>query len=140
MKAETIKVKMPIITEEELRYIDNNFEEIVDKAENVIIAKKEQITWQRLLSKQKKIIKDLKERNDKLSSQYRDRDFRCIILEQRNERAIEYLTSYESIETIQQFDHSKNNEGLDYATIDEMTRRYLEVHDKLLHILQGGGK
>ena len=86
MKAETIKVKMPIITEEELQYIDDNFEEIVDKAERVMVAKKEQITWQRLLSKQKKIIKDLKERNDKLESQYRNRDFRCIILEQRNER------------------------------------------------------
>ena len=140
MKAETIKVKMPIITEEELRYIDDNFEKIVDKAERVMVAKKEQITWQRLLSKQKKIIKDLKERNDKLSSQYRDRDFRCIYLEKRIDRAIEYLTSYEAIEKIQQCDHSKNNEDLDYTTIHEMTRRYLEVHDKLLHILEGGGK
>ena len=47
----------------------------------------------------------------------------------------EYITSYESIETIQQFDHSKNNKDLDYSTIDEMTRRYLIVHDKVLEIL-----
>ena len=55
----------------------------------------------------------------------------------RIDKAIEYITSYEAIETIQQFDHSKNNEDLDGATIDEMTRRYLEVHDNLLNILQG---
>lgn len=47
----------------------------------------------------------------------------------------EYITSYESIETIQQFDHNKNNEDLDYSTIDEMTRRYMMVHDKILKIL-----
>lgn len=47
----------------------------------------------------------------------------------------EYITSYESIETIQQFDHNKNNKDLDYSTIDEMTRRYMMVHDKILKIL-----
>ena len=47
----------------------------------------------------------------------------------------EYITSYESIETIQQFDHNKNNKDLDYSTIDEMTRRYMMVHDKTLEIL-----
>lgn len=55
----------------------------------------------------------------------------------KNQKAVEYLTSYEAIEKMQQFDHSKNNEGLDYATITEMTRRYLEVNDKSLNILQG---
>lgn len=55
----------------------------------------------------------------------------------RIDKAVEYLTSYEAIEKIQQFDHNKNNEGLDNSTIDEMTRRYLEVHDKALNILQG---
>lgn len=33
-----------------------------------------------------KVIKDLKERNDKLLEQYRYRDIRCITLEQRLER------------------------------------------------------
>lgn len=61
-------------------------------------------------------------------------------LQQRINKAIEYLTSYKAIETIQQFDHSKNNEDLDNSTIDEMTRRYLEVHNKVLNILQGDDK
>ena len=38
-----------------------------------------------------KVIKDLKERNDKLFDQYRNRDFRCITLELRIERAIKYI-------------------------------------------------
>ena len=132
MKAETIKVKMPIITEEELQTIDENFDEIVNKAEEIMITKKDQVVWQRLLSKQKKTIKDLKERNDKLSSQYRDRDFRCIILEQRNERlqaridkALYWLsenTHYTSLKT-------------DMLVQDENTN-FLELKD----ILKGGEK
>lgn len=51
----------------------------------------------------------------------------------------EYITSYESIETIQQFDHNKNNKDLDYSTMDEMTRRYMIVHDKVLEILDKVG-
>ena len=47
----------------------------------------------------------------------------------------EYITSYESIETIQQFDHNKNNKDLDYSTMDEMTRRYMMVHNRILEIL-----
>lgn len=47
----------------------------------------------------------------------------------------EYITSYESIETIQQCEHSENNKGLDRDTMIEMTNRYLKVHDKILEIL-----
>ena len=165
MKVETIKIKMPIITEEELQSIDENFDEIVSKAEEIMVTKKDQVVWQRLLSKQKKTIKDLREHNDKLKSEYYMVQSRCWQAEKKKQdlqeridkqefllkekgkelkelyaridKAIEYLTSYEAIETIQQFDHSKNNEDLDNSTINEMTRRYLEVHDKALNILQG---
>ena len=51
----------------------------------------------------------------------------------------EYITSYESIETIQQCEHSENNKGLDRDTMIEMTNRYLKVHDKLLEILDKVG-
>ena len=47
----------------------------------------------------------------------------------------EYLISYESIETIQQCDHSENNKELDEKTFNELTRRYLIVHDKILKII-----
>ena len=52
----------------------------------------------------------------------------------------EYITSYESIETIQQCEHSENNKGLDNKTMIEMDRRYLIVHDKILNILDKENK
>ena len=48
----------------------------------------------------------------------------------------EYITSFESIETIQQCEHSENNKGLDRDTMVEMTNRHLKVHDKILGILE----
>lgn len=71
---------------------------------------------------------ELAEENKQLKSQLQQKE--NIIKDVR-----EYITSYESIETIQQFDHNKNNKDLDYSTIDEMTRRYMMVHDKILEIL-----
>ena len=77
---------------------------------------------------------------DYITTLQKDLKIACEVIEKLKsdkKKAIEYLTSYEAIETIQQFDHSKNNEDLDNSTIDEMTRRYLEVHDKVLNTLQG---
>ena len=75
------------------------------------------------------IIQALSLENSKLRNQLQQKE--NIIKEVR-----EYITSYESIETIQQFDHNKNNKDLDYSTIDEMTRRYMMVHDRILEILE----
>jgi addiction module HigA family antidote len=60
-----------------------------------------------------------------LESNYREK-----LLRQR-----EYITSYESIGTIQGLDNILKNKDLDGKTMIEMTNRYLEVHDKLLDIL-----
>lgn len=59
-------------------------------------------------------------------------------LENIRKEAIEYMTSYKSIETIQQCEHSENNKNLDEKTMIEMIRRYLIVHDYLLNILSKG--
>lgn len=47
----------------------------------------------------------------------------------------EYMTSYESINTIQQNEIPENNIGLDEDTFVEMVRRYMIVHNKVLEIL-----
>ena len=47
----------------------------------------------------------------------------------------EYLTSYESINEIQQLEEPENNKGLEVSTFVEMVRRYLIVHDKVLKII-----
>lgn len=57
-------------------------------------------------------------------------------------KAIEYLTSYSSIHTIQfgtendSLNDIELNKTLDEKTLNEMTNRYLKVHDKLLEILK----
>lgn len=51
-------------------------------------------------------------------------------------KAIEYITSYESISIIQGLTDTKNNKQLDEKTMTKMTNRYLLVHDKLLQILE----
>lgn len=48
----------------------------------------------------------------------------------------EYITSYESIETIQKCETPENNIGLDEKTIIEMVNRYMKVHDKILKLLE----
>lgn len=59
-------------------------------------------------------------------------------------KAIEYLTSYSSIHTIQfgtendSLNDIELNKTLDEKTLNEMTNRYLKVHDKLLEILKEG--
>lgn len=53
-----------------------------------------------------------------------------------NQKAIEYITSYESISTIQGLTCIEANKQFDEKTITEMTNRYLLVHDKLLEILE----
>ena len=52
------------------------------------------------------------------------------------DKAIEYITSYESISTIQGLTYIEANKQLDEKTMTEMTNRYLLVHDKLLEILE----
>lgn len=59
---------------------------------------------------------------------------------QKEDKLREYITSYESISTIQGLDNVVKNKGLDENTMIEMTNRYLEVHDKLLQILNEGDK
>lgn len=51
----------------------------------------------------------------------------------------EYITSYESIEAVNQVEHNENNKGLDEKTMIEMINRHLRVHDKILEILDKVG-
>lgn len=57
---------------------------------------------------------------------------------QKEDKLREYITSYESISIIQGLNDTIKNKDLDENTMIEMTNRYLEVHDKLLQILNEG--
>lgn len=52
------------------------------------------------------------------------------------DKVIEYITSYESISTIQGLENADINKQFDEKTMTEMINRYLLVHDKLLQILE----
>ena len=58
----------------------------------------------------------------------------------RCEKAVEYITSYEAISTIQGLDNIEQNKTLDERTMNVMVERYLQVHHNLLNILQNGSE
>lgn len=91
-----------------------------------------------------KILDDLsKKSTTELALQIMELSSENLILEQQCkkqkeiiDKAVGYITSYESISTIQGLTHAEDNKQLDEKTMVEMTNRYLLVHDKLLQILE----
>ena len=72
------------------------------------------------MTKENKIIKDLKERNGKLVNQYRDRDIRCVSLERQLEKLQQENQKYKeainkAIELLGNYKH--------YSTPDEKQNR-----------------
>jgi hypothetical protein len=60
-------------------------------------------------------------------------------LQDKLDKIKEYLTSYNSICTIQygqEDDNANLNSGLEEKTMTEMTHRYLKVHNKILSIIE----
>ncbi len=81
--------------------------------------------------------KTFEELKEELGDKFEDYMYKANIeLLTKIDKAIEYITSYESINTIEECDIPENNEGLDEDTFIEMIRRYMIVHDKLLNILE----
>ena len=78
----------------------------------------------------------LKENQVDLITKYMFLEQQCKKQKEVIDKAIEYITSYESISTIQGLTYIEANKQLDEKTMTEMTNRYLLVHDKLLEILQ----
>lgn len=69
------------------------------------------------MSKESKIIKDLKERNYKLATQYRYKEIRCVSLEQKNkkyeeaiDKAISLLEDDNVCADIRRFEPKENEE------------------------------
>lgn len=84
----------------------------------------------------KKVAKDLAIENTKLHIINSSKEQEIKRLNNIIDKAIEFITSHESIEIMQQTEHNENNKGLDEKTIIEMTRRYIIAHNKILDILK----
>ncbi|HHX69997.1 MAG TPA: hypothetical protein GX708_18365 [Gallicola sp.] len=94
-------------------------------------------TLQKELSKTKKeneILTKNAEHNDKVVDKV---NWENMFLKDKLKKIEEYITSYESISTIQGLNDTKENKNLDKNTMVEMTNRYLKVHDKILSIIKG---
>lgn len=78
----------------------------------------------------------LKETQVDLITQYMFLEQQCKKQKEVIDKAIEYITSYESISTIQGLTYIEANKQFDEKTMTEMINRYLLVHDKLLEILE----
>lgn len=72
------------------------------------------------MTKDNKIIKDLKERNDKLVNQYRDRDIRCVSLERQLEKL-----QQENLEL-----------RIQVSAGEEVANQYREVIDKAVEYIE----
>ncbi len=139
-----LKVSMPMFQDGELERFDSNIHSIIEEYSKMQLHEKDQILTQRIIMKQEEEIERLKELSKVDSQQAQE-----IIIELKQEierlnniikEAIEYITSYESISTIQGLEDIEANKDLDEKTLNEMVRRYMIVHDKLLEILDKENK
>ena len=82
--------------------------------------------------------KDYYLKDEELNEYTQQLEYKVEQLENIRKEAIECLTSYESISTIQGLNDIEKNKILDEKTMNEMVNRYLKVHDILLNILNKG--
>ena len=81
-------------------------------------------------------IEQVRKNETKLINEIKNLEQQCKKQKEVIDKAIEYITSYESISTIQGLTYIEANKQFDEKTMTEMINRYLLVHDKLLEILE----
>ena len=67
-----IKISMPLLTEEEMLKIDNNFNEIVDKIKNQFIKEKDLAIAQYIINKQQKELEQKESILDKVTDKLKE--------------------------------------------------------------------
>lgn len=92
--------------------------------------------WSYNLDNLKDYITNLQQENKRLQQNNYDMQREMAMCWQKIDKAIEYITSYEAISTIQGLDRIEQNKTLDERTMNVMVERYLQVHHNLLNILQ----
>ena len=97
------------------------------------------------MTKDNKIIKDLKERNDKLVNQYRDRDIRCVSLErqldelkgenQSLKKQLDYLRSGEYLNQLK-FEVSMLEDIVANGKVSEEDKRFIDMAYRNTELLE----
>lgn len=112
---------------------------------NTIRELKQQEKYKTMLKRKNKEKKIYKDKNASLQFE-KQKLYRALLNREREIERLnniikevrEYITGYESISTIQGLENIEANKDLDEKTLNEMVRRYMIVHDKLLEILDKG--
>ena len=99
--------------------------------------------------KDNKIIKDLKERNEKLVNQYRDRDIRCVSLERQLDelkeenqslrKQLDYLRSGEYLNQLK-FEVSMLEDLVDNNEVSEEDKRFIDMTHRNTELLEENQK
>ena len=88
-----IKISMPLLTEEEMLKIDNNFNEIVDKIKNQFIKEKDLAIAQYIINKQQKELEQkestLDKVTDKLEEDAREEEGYIKWLDERSKKIVQ---------------------------------------------------
>ena len=97
------------------------------------------------MTKDNKIIKDLKERNDKLVNQYRDRDIRCVSLERQLDelkgenqslrKQLDYLRSGEYLNQLK-FEVSMLEDLVEKNEVSEEDKRFIDMTHRNTELLE----
>lgn len=85
-----------------------------------------------------KIIKDLKERNEKLSNQYRLRDIRCVHLEEENKklkRQLEYLRSGEYLNQLK-FERNMLEDIVQNGGVSKEDKEFIDMTHRNTELLE----
>ena len=101
------------------------------------------------MTKDNKIIKDLKERNGKLANQYRDRDIRCVSLErqldklkeenQSLKKQLDYLRSGEYLNQLK-FEVSMLEDIVANGEVSEEDKRFIDMTHRNTELLEENRK
>ena len=85
-----------------------------------------------------KIIKDLKERNEKLTNQYRLRDIRCVHLERENQelkRQLEYLRSGEYLNQLK-FERNMLEDIVQNGGVSKEDKEFIDMTHRNTELLE----
>ena len=112
-KDNTFKISVPLITDEEIRNIDNNFEDIVNEFTKSYVKEKDLVIAQHIMQKQQNKISQLESDNYELNNRIND------YIEERQKL----------IEKLEEVCEKVDNEMADFEVID--------LKHKILEILKG---
>ena len=126
-----IKISMPLLTEEEMLKIDNNFNEIVDKIKNQFIKEKDLAIAQYIINKQQKELEQKESILDKVTDK----------LNKNQASDYQALTEIEyRLRKMNRKEYDTNGHGRYLADLRDILLNRIEYQQEILNIIEGEKK